>query len=98
MESRRTPQLVNVICGDMSLVGPRPVIDEEMALYGEFRHCYFAAKPGMSGMWQISGRSNVDFETRIRLDASYVQDWSLRNDFRILIRTIPVVLRRTGAK
>jgi lipopolysaccharide/colanic/teichoic acid biosynthesis glycosyltransferase len=92
------PQLLNVICGDMSLIGPRPVIDEEMALYGEFRHYYFVAKPGMSGLWQVSGRNNVDFKTRIRLDASYVQDWSLCNDFRILIRTIPVVLRRTGAR
>lgn len=92
------PQLINVICGEMSLVGPRPVIDQEVALYGEFRTFYLAAKPGMSGLWQVSGRSNVSFETRVQLDVSYVQSWSFRNDLRILMRTIPVVLRRTGAR
>ena len=92
------PQLINVICGEMSLVGPRPVVDEEIALYGDLRHCYLAAKPGMSGLWQVSGRSNVAFDTRVRLDAWYVQYWSLRGDFRILISTLPVVLRRIGAR
>lgn len=92
------PQLLNVMCGDMSLVGPRPVIHREIELYGEHRPSYLAAKPGLSGLWQISGRSNVDFETRVQLDVAYLQTWSFRNDLRIIWKTLPVVLRRTGAR
>lgn len=92
------PQLMNVLCGDMSLVGPRPVVRAELPLYKHMLGFYLAATPGLSGLWQVSGRSNVCFATRASLDASYVRSWSLGKDLSILIRTIPAVLRRVGAR
>jgi exopolysaccharide production protein ExoY len=92
------PQFFNVLRGDMSLIGPRPVIDAEIPLYGQLRHYYLAATPGLSGLWQVSGRSNVTFAARANLDASYVQNWSLRTDLSIICRTIPAVLSRVGAR
>ncbi len=92
------PQLVNVIRGEMSLVGPRPIVKCEMQYYGQYLPYYLAAMPGLSGLWQVSGRCNVEYDERVRLDASYVMDWKLREDFRILFRTIPAVLLRIGAK
>lgn len=92
------PQLINVVRGEMSLVGPRPVIQEELPLYGELQEAYLAATPGLSGLWQVSGRSDLSFETRVMLDHSYVHSWSLRRDFAILARTLPAVLRRVGAR
>jgi exopolysaccharide production protein ExoY len=91
------PQLLNVLQGDMSLIGPRPVVEKELHLYGNLRHCYLSATPGLSGLWQVSGRSHVNYEKRAQLDAMYVNNWSLRSDFDILLRTIPAVLQRTGA-
>jgi exopolysaccharide production protein ExoY len=82
----------------MSLVGPRPVVAAEVPLYGHLQHFYLAATPGMSGLWQVSGRSNVSFVARADLDAHYVRSWSLLNDFRILLRTVPAVLSRVGAR
>jgi lipopolysaccharide/colanic/teichoic acid biosynthesis glycosyltransferase len=92
------PQLINVLRGEMSLIGPRPVIDAEIPLYGDLRHFYLSATPGLSGLWQVSGRSNISFSARANLDASYVQNWSLTADFAILLRTIPAVLGRVGAR
>ncbi|MFC5861508.1 sugar transferase [Acidicapsa dinghuensis] len=92
------PQLLNVLRGDMSLVGPRPVIAAEVPLYGHLQHFYLAATPGLSGLWQVSGRSNISFAGRANLDASYVRNWSLRTDFLILLRTIPAVLGKVGAR
>jgi exopolysaccharide production protein ExoY len=92
------PQLINVLWGDMSLIGPRPVIEEEVPLYAHLQHFYLAAAPGMSGLWQVSGRSNVSFARRADLDAFYVLNWSLRADFIILVKTIPAVLGRVGAR
>jgi lipopolysaccharide/colanic/teichoic acid biosynthesis glycosyltransferase len=92
------PQLINVLRGDMSLIGPRPVIEEEMLLYAHLQPFYLAAAPGMSGLWQVSGRSNVSFAKRADLDAFYVKNWSLRTDFVILAKTIPAVLGRVGAR
>jgi exopolysaccharide production protein ExoY len=92
------PQLINVVRGEMSLVGPRPVVREELSLYGEGQDFYLAVTPGMSGLWQVSGRSNLSFETRVKLDQTYVRSWSLRNDLTILLRTLPAVLRRVGAR
>jgi len=92
------PQLINVLCGDMSLVGPRPVVAAELPFYKHLLGFYLAATPGLSGLWQVSGRSNVSFATRASLDTSYVRTWSLSKDFSILIRTIPAVLRRVGAR
>jgi exopolysaccharide production protein ExoY len=91
------PQFLNVLCGDMSLIGPRPVVKEELHLYGNLRHCYLSATPGLSGLWQVSGRSLVNYQKRVQLDAAYVNTWSLRADFDILLRTIPAVLQRHGA-
>jgi exopolysaccharide production protein ExoY len=92
------PQLINVFRGDMSLVGPRPVVRAELPLYEHLLDFYLAATPGLSGLWQVSGRSNVNFSTRAKLDASYVRSWSLRSDLVILARTLPAVLRRVGAR
>ena len=92
------PQLLNVLRGEMSLVGPRPVIEAEVYLYGDLRHFYLEAVPGLSGLWQVSGRSNLSFSARANLDAFYVMNWSLLTDIGILLRTIPTVLRRTGAR
>jgi len=92
------PQLINVLQGDMSLIGPRPVVAAEIPLYAHLQHFYLAAAPGMSGLWQVSGRSNVSFARRADLDAFYVLNWSLRADFIILAKTIPAVLGRVGAR
>jgi exopolysaccharide production protein ExoY len=92
------PQVLNVLRGEMSLIGPRPVVAEEVPLYGHLQHFYLAATPGLSGLWQISGRSDVSFATRADLDAFYVQNWSLRRDLVIFFQTIPAVLGRVGAR
>jgi exopolysaccharide production protein ExoY len=92
------PQLFNVLRGEMSLIGPRPVVEAEIPLYGNLRHYYLVAAPGLSGLWQVSGRSNVTFAVRANLDASYVANWSLLTDLSIICRTIPAVLGRVGAR
>ncbi len=91
------PQLLNVLYGQMSLIGPRPIVEAETAFYGNLLPFYLAATPGLSGLWQVSGRSNVDYEKRAKLDALYVRSWCLATDFSILFRTIPAVLNRIGA-
>lgn len=91
------PQLFNVLKGEMSLVGPRPIITEELERYNEEVEYYLLSKPGMTGLWQVSGRSDVDYETRVYLDAWYVKNWSMWNDIAILFKTISVVLRKDGA-
>jgi undecaprenyl-phosphate galactose phosphotransferase len=91
------PQLWNVLKGDMSLVGPRPVVTAELERYGNQLEYYLEAKPGVTGLWQISGRNDVSYETRVYLDAWYVKNWSLFNDIVILIKTIKVIFRKDGA-
>ena len=91
------PQLWNVLKGDMSLVGPRPVVLDELCRYGKDVNYYLSAKPGMTGLWQISGRSDTDYKRRVFFDAWYVRNWSLWYDFVILMRTVRVVLRQEGA-
>jgi undecaprenyl-phosphate galactose phosphotransferase len=91
------PQLWNVIRGEMSLVGPRPVIEEELEYYAGDKDYYILVRPGITGLWQVSGRSDVEYEHRVFLDGWYVRNWSLWYDISILFRTIPVVFRRTGA-
>lgn len=91
------PQLWNVLKGDMSLVGPRPIVTEEMDRYGDQLGYYLEARPGMTGLWQISGRNDVDYSARVNLDAWYVRNWSLWYDIVILLKTINVVFRRHGA-
>lgn len=91
------PQLWNVLVGDMSLVGPRPIVVEEIERYGTKYAAYAAMRPGITGLWQISGRSDTDYERRIRLDERYVRAWSLRTDLIILLKTPGAVLRGRGA-
>lgn len=91
------PQLFNVLKGEMSLVGPRPIITAELERYNEEVDYYLSSKPGMTGLWQVSGRSDVDYETRVYLDAWYVKNWSMWNDIAILFKTIAVVLKKDGA-
>lgn len=91
------PQLFNVLKGEMSLVGPRPIIKEELERYREQVDYYLMSKPGMTGLWQVSGRSDVDYETRVYFDAWYVKNWSMWNDIVILFKTVGVVLKRDGA-
>lgn len=91
------PQLFNVLKGEMSLVGPRPVVKEELERYQHDVDYYLMAKPGMTGLWQVSGRNDVDYETRVYFDSWYVKNWSLWNDIAILFKTVNVVLNRDGA-
>lgn len=91
------PQLFNVLRGEMSLVGPRPIITAELERYNDEVDYYLLSKPGMTGLWQVSGRSDVDYETRVYLDAWYVKNWSMWNDIAILFKTIGVVLKKDGA-
>lgn len=91
------PQLWNVLKGEMSLVGPRPVVTAELERYGTQVDFYLEAKPGITGLWQVSGRNDVSYDTRVYLDAWYVKNWSLFNDIMILLRTVKVIFRRDGA-
>lgn len=91
------PQLLNVFLGDMSIVGPRPLLPDELVYYDNALDLYKKVRPGITGLWQISGRSHTTFDTRISLDRWYVRNWSLWQDFVILIRTVKVVFRSDGA-
>jgi len=92
------PQLWNVLKGEMSLVGPRPPMPSEVALYEEHHYSRFDMKPGITGPWQVNGRSRVtDFDEVIRLETAYLRRWAIWKDFVILLRTIPVVLKMEGA-
>ena len=91
------PQLLNIIAGDMSVVGPRPIIRAEIDSYGRHFATYCAVRPGLTGLWQVSGRSDVCFKKRVRLDCYYIARKSLVNDLAIVFRTIPVVLAARGA-
>jgi Undecaprenyl-phosphate galactose phosphotransferase WbaP len=91
------PQLWNVLLGDMSLVGPRPIVAEEIPNYGALFESYTWVHPGMTGLWQVSGRSNTGYDERVRLDEYYVRNWSIWLDLHILARTIAAVLRKEGA-
>lgn len=91
------PQLWNVLRGDMSLVGPRPIVRKEMERYGHRIDFYKSVRPGMTGLWQVSGRSDTDYRTRVHLDTWYVKNWTLWYDIAILFKTVRVVLGRKGA-
>ena len=91
------PQLFNVLKGDMSLVGPRPVVEEELKLYGDYASDYMTARPGITGLWQVSGRNDLDYNERVALDVTYIRQWTHRLDLRILLKTVLVVLTRRGA-
>ncbi|MBF2049921.1 MAG: undecaprenyl-phosphate galactose phosphotransferase WbaP [Leptolyngbya sp. IPPAS B-1204] len=91
------PQLWNILRGEMSLVGPRPIIDEEIPRYGDKFPLYTKVIPGLTGLWQVSGRNNITYEERVSLDAYYVRNWSVWLDVYILLRTVWVVLSGEGA-
>ncbi|NYI40448.1 sugar transferase [Demequina lutea] len=91
------PQIFNVLCGDMSLVGPRPQIAAEVALYDKVAHRRLLVRPGMTGLWQVSGRSSLSPEESIRLDAYYAENWSLGGDIVIMLRTVYAVISPSGA-
>jgi exopolysaccharide biosynthesis polyprenyl glycosylphosphotransferase len=91
------PQFLNVIKGDMSLVGPRPIVPSELERYGEQSASFLALKPGMTGLWQISGRSDITYDERVKLDIYYIENWSLLLDIKILLKTAVALLNRNGA-
>ena len=91
------PQLWNVLRGDMSLVGPRPLVPEEMTFYGDEEPLLLSLRPGVTGLWQVVGRSSVKYPARAQIELEYVQTWSLANDLRILLMTVPAVLAQRGA-
>jgi lipopolysaccharide/colanic/teichoic acid biosynthesis glycosyltransferase len=91
------PQFWNVLTGDMSLVGPRPPIPEEVKKYERWQRRRLSMKPGITCLWQVSGRNAIDFDDWMRLDLAYIDTWSLRLDVQILLRTVPVVLTARGA-
>jgi len=91
------PQLWNVLNGSMSLVGPRPIVAAEVEKYGKVFADYCRVKPGLTGLWQVSGRSHLTYEQRLQLDSQYVREWSLLGDAKILARTLAAVIRQHGA-
>ena len=91
------PQLWNVIKGEMSLVGPRPITEKQLIKYKTSARHYLKTKPGLTGLWQISGRSDVSYDERVTLDRWYAKNWSVLSDLAILIRTGIVVFKRAGA-
>lgn len=92
------PQLINVIRGDMSLVGPRPIVETEIAKYGEYYKHYCAVRPGLTGLWQVRGRSDTSYETRVAMDVEYARTRSFLTDVKILFLTVPAVLNSKGAR
>lgn len=91
------PQLLNVILGEMSLVGPRPVVADELERYGPDVPSYLAARPGITGLWQTSGRSDTTYDQRVTLDRRYATEWSFAMDLWILLKTVPAVLAARGS-
>ena len=91
------PQLINVLRLEMSLVGPRPIVDSEISLYGKDISLYYATRPGLTGLWQVSGRSSVSYARRVQLDVWYVNNWTIWHDFVVLLKTVPAVFGRRGA-
>ncbi|MFN4217368.1 MAG: sugar transferase, partial [Brevinematales bacterium] len=92
------PQLWNILRGDLSIVGPRPVSEEEIEkFYKEYRVYYYSVRPGLTGLWQVSGRSNTDYTYRVQTDVWYVENWSLWLDIVIIFKTFEVLLKREGA-
>ncbi len=91
------PQLFNVLLGHMSIVGPRPIVEAEVTRYGRFFPCYCSVRPGITGIWQISGRNHVSYRRRVAMDAIYARKKSVLLDLKIIMATIPAVLSRTGS-
>jgi exopolysaccharide production protein ExoY len=90
------PQLFNILQGHMSFVGPRPIVSAEIEKYGPAINDYLAARPGLTGLWQVSGRSDTTYESRVRFDSDYVRSWSMVRDVTIIVRTVPAVIWAKG--
>ncbi|WP_421424593.1 sugar transferase [Agrobacterium rosae] len=91
------PQLVNILRGEMSVVGPRPVVDEELNYYEGAASYYLSTRPGLTGLWQISGRNDVSYKERVDFDTQYVRNWSMMQDVSIIVKTIPAVCMSRGS-
>jgi exopolysaccharide production protein ExoY len=91
------PQLWNIVRGDMSIVGPRPIVQNEIEKYGESYAYYSSVRPGLTGLWQVKGRSDTTYKERISLDVEYVQNQSFINDISIIVQTVPAILKSRGA-
>jgi exopolysaccharide production protein ExoY len=91
------PQLFNILLGDMSVVGPRPVVQSELDLYGKAAAHYLASRPGLTGLWQVSGRNDVSYRERIEFDTHYVENWSFITDIKIIALTVPAVCASRGS-
>ncbi|MEH6717855.1 MAG: sugar transferase [Aurantimonas endophytica] len=90
------PQLINILRGEMSLVGPRPVVFDELRYYGPRKVHYLAARPGLTGLWQVSGRSDTSYDQRVSFDCHYCENWTFVSDLLLIVRTVPAVLSRRG--
>jgi len=91
------PQILNVLKGDMSFVGPRPAFEEEIPNYGSNYYLYKSVRPGITGLWQVNGRSETSFSTRVQMDTNYVKRICFSNDIKILLKTIPAAITQKGA-
>ena len=91
------PQIFNILLGHMSIIGPRPIPADELIRYGADADYYRAAKPGITGLWQVNGRNDTSYQERIAFDVDYVRNWSFGNDLKIIVKTIPVVVFGKGA-
>ena len=92
------PQLFNVLMGEMSIVGPRPIVEKEAARYGQHFALYCRVRPGITGLWQISGRSDIRYFERVLLDVRYVSSRTMMRDLRIIVLTVPSVLAARGSR
>ncbi|TKT69327.1 sugar transferase [Aquamicrobium sp. LC103] len=91
------PQIINILRGEMSIVGPRPVVHEELENYGNAAVHYLKTRPGLTGLWQISGRNDVSYDARVEFDRHYVENWSLARDIVIIVKTVPAVCMSRGS-
>ena len=90
------PQLINILRGEMSIVGPRPIVHEEAVRYGRNLRFYRATRPGLTGLWQVSGRNSLSYQERVKLDVHYVRNMSAWLDARIILKTIVIVIMNKG--
>ncbi|WP_158874321.1 sugar transferase [Antarcticirhabdus aurantiaca] len=91
------PQLINILRGEMSIVGPRPVVRAELDYYGSNAPVYLSTRPGLTGLWQVSGRNDVSYDARVAFDRQYVENWSLGSDIMIILKTVPAVCLSRGS-
>jgi exopolysaccharide production protein ExoY len=91
------PQVFNILMGHMSVVGPRPVVKDELEMYGPAADCYLRSRPGLTGLWQVSGRNDVSYGMRVAFDQHYVENWSFLSDIKIIVLTVPAIIASRGS-